>query len=62
MYSSHIYIYSKPCTDAHLHLSAGSCHARPQILGIPKGVALRLRRICSQDDDFKVKSEEYIEY
>ena len=23
---------------------------------------MRLRRICSQDDDFKVKSEEYIEY
>ena len=32
------------------------------MLGIPKGVPLRLRRICSQDDDFKVKSEEYIEY
>ena len=23
---------------------------------------MRLRRICSQDDDFKVRSEEYIEY
>ena len=54
-------VYSKP-TDAHLYLNARSCHCRPQVLGIPKGVALRLRRICSQEVDFKVKSEEYINY
>ena len=44
-------MYSKP-TDAHLYLNAESCHPRPHILGIPKGVGLRLRRICSQNDDF----------
>ena len=54
-------VYSKP-TDAHLYLNAGSCHPRSQILGIPTGVALRLHRICSKDDDFKVKTEEYINY
>ena len=32
------------------------------MLGIAKGSILRLRRICSNDDDFKVKSEEYASY
>ena len=45
-------VYSKP-TDAHLYLNAKSSHPKSQILGIAKGVALRLRRICSDDEDFK---------
>jgi hypothetical protein len=39
-------VYSKP-TDAHLYLNAKSSQPKSQILGIAKGVALRLRRICS---------------
>ena len=54
-------VYSKP-TDAHLYLNANSAHPKKQILGIAKGVALRLRRICSLDMDFKEKSEIYQEY
>ena len=52
---------SKP-TDAHLYLNANSAHPKKQILGIAKGVALRLRRICSLDTDFKEKIEICQEY
>ena len=54
-------VYSKP-TDAHLYLNAKSSHPKSQILGIAKDVALRLRRICSDDEDFKQKSKEYCKY
>ena len=54
-------VYSKP-TDAHLYLNANSSHPKSQILGIAKGVALRLRRICSRDADFWEKSRIYMKY
>ena len=54
-------IYSKP-TDAHIYLNANSSHPRSQIRGIAKGVALRLRRICSQDRDFQEKSKLYSKF
>ncbi|XP_028410255.1 uncharacterized protein LOC114532856 [Dendronephthya gigantea] len=54
-------IYSKP-TDAHLYLSAQSSHPKSQIRGIAKGVALRLRRICSEDSDFLAISKIYAKY
>ncbi len=54
-------VYSKP-TDAHLYLNANSSHPKSQILGIAKGVALRLRRICSRDADFWDKSRSYMKY
>ena len=39
-----------------------SCTYIYQILGIAKGVALRLRRLCSRDDAFFDKSRIYIKY
>ena len=57
----HTTVYSKP-TDAHLYLHATSCHNKLSIKGIPKGVALRLRRICSSDAEYDIKSNEYINY
>ena len=54
-------VYSKP-TDAHLYLNANSSHPKSQILGIAKGVTLRLRRICSRDVDFWEKSRIYMKY
>ena len=54
-------VYSKP-TDAQLYLNANSSHPKSQILGIAKGVALRLRRICSRDVDFWGKSRIYMKY
>ena len=52
----HTTVYSKP-TDSHLYLQADSCHHLPSILGIQKEVALRLRRICSTDEEFNNKSK-----
>jgi hypothetical protein len=54
-------VYSKP-PDAHLYLNANSSHLKTQILGIAKGVALRLHRICSRDVDFWEKSRIYMKY
>ena len=47
-------VYSKP-TDSHLYLQADSCHHLPSILGIQKGIALRLCRICSTDEEYNNK-------
>ena len=54
-------VYSKP-TDSHLYLQAESCHQEASIKGIQKGVALRLRRICSSLDEFDTKSRDYKAY
>ena len=54
-------IYSKP-TDSHVYLNARSSHPKSQIRAIAKSVALRLRRICSEDSDFYVKSKVYAQY
>ena len=54
-------VYSKP-TDSHLYLHASSCHAKSSINGIPKGVSLRLRRLCSTDAEYDLKSADYKEY
>ena len=54
-------VYSKP-TDSHLYLQAESCHQTSSVNGIQKGVALRLRRICSTDEEFESKAKEYKAY
>ena len=54
-------VFSKP-TDAHSYFNAKSCHHRSQILGVPKGAALRIGRICSEKNDFFIKSKEYANY
>ena len=51
-------VYSKP-TDSHLYLHSTSCHKSSSINGIPKGVALCLRRICSTTQEYKNKAKEY---
>ena len=47
----HSNVYSKP-TDAHLYLNAYSCHPAKTIKNIPKGQFIRIRRICSNYNDF----------
>ena len=54
-------VYSKP-TDSHLYLHANSCHNKASVNGIAKGVALRLRRICSTEESFERKETEYTKY
>ena len=43
-------------------VNANSAHPNSQILGIARVVALRLWRICSENDDFYINSKEYCQY
>ena len=54
-------VYSKP-TDSHLYLPPSSSHPKHVFKAIPFGVALRLRRNCSQDEFFTRKCVEYKNY
>ena len=54
-------VYSKP-TDSHLYLQSDSCHPKASIKGIQKGVALRLRRICTTVEEYDAKAKEYAAY
>ena len=54
-------VYSKP-TDSNLYLQLNSCHNPKAIGGIQKGIALRIRRICSLEQDYFEKSKEYMAY
>ena len=47
-------VYSKP-TNNHLYLHSTSCHKSFSINDIQKGVALRLRRICSTEEEYQNK-------
>ena len=49
-------VYSKP-TDAHLYLNKKSCHPTHVIKNIPKGQFIRIRRICSDMEDFLFHSD-----
>ena len=50
-------LYTKP-TDAHNYLSFLSCHPRNCKTGIPYSQFLRIRRICSDTNDFIVHARE----
>ena len=52
-------VYSKT-TDSHLYLQSTLCHKSSSINGTPKGVALRLRRICSTTQELQNKAKEYL--
>ena len=44
-------------TDTHQYLHFSSCHPFHTKKGIPYGQALRLRRICSDEQDFELRCE-----
>ena len=44
-------VYSKP-TSRQMYLHADSIHPKSTFTGFQKGVPLRLRRICSTDEEF----------
>ena len=51
-------VYSKK-TDGHMYLLPSSCHFHTVSENIPYGVALRLKRMCSTETKFNMKSDEY---
>ena len=54
-------VYCKP-TNSLMYLHGNSCHPKPSKDGISLGVATRLRRICSTNEEFDVKATEYQAY
>ena len=54
-------LYTKP-TDKHQHLLYSSCHPLHTKKAIPFSLALRLRRICSTDETFKIRTTELTTY
>ena len=54
-------LYTKP-TDKHQHLLYSSCHPLHTEKAIPFSLALRLRRICSTDETFKIRTTELTTY
>ena len=49
-------------TDSFTYVLPSTCFPKSSIENIPKGVALRLRRICDSDEKFNKRSEEYQNY
>ena len=45
-------------TDTHQYLAVKSCHPRHCKAAIPYSQALRIRRICSSDHDFRKNTNE----
>ena len=54
-------LFCKP-TDTHQYLQRSSCHPWHIEKAIPYGQALRLRRICSDEDVFRTRSENLVEW
>ena len=50
-------LYTKP-TDAHSYLHRQSCHPLHCVSNIPYSQMLRLRRLCSKEEDFEKRVEE----
>ena len=54
-------LYIKP-TDTHQYLLSTSAHPKHTKQSIPYSLALRLRRICSEDETFKYRTRQLLEY
>ena len=54
-------VYSKPIY-LHLYLHHHSCRPKSTKLAVQKGVAPRLRRICSSDEESQNKAKDYKAY
>ena len=50
-------LYSKP-TDTHQYLLTSSCHPKHCCKNIPYSLALRIRRICSDENTFEQRADE----
>ena len=54
-------VFSK-ATNSFAYVFPNICFPKSNIENIPKGVALRLRRICDSDNKFEKRSKEYKNY
>ena len=54
-------VYSKP-TNSFTYVMPSTCYPRKNINNVPRGIALRLKRICDSDEKFAARSTEYKNY
>ena len=54
-------VYSKS-TNSFSYTTPNTCYPKNNICNTPRGIALRLRRICDDDDTFEERSSEYQNY
>ena len=54
-------VFSK-ATNSFTYVLPNTCFPKSNIENIPKGVALRLRRICDSDKKFEKRNKEYQNY
>ena len=54
-------VYSKP-TSSFTYVLPSTCYPYKNIRNVPKGIALRLRRICDTDEKYNQCSNEYQNY
>ena len=54
-------MYAKP-TNSFTYVLLSTCYPKNSINKVPKGVALRLRRMCDSDENFDIRSSEYQNY
>ena len=49
-------------TNSFSYTTPNTCYLKNNTWNIPRGIALRLRRICDDDEIFKKRSSEYQNY
>ena len=54
-------VFAKP-TNSFTYVLLTSCYPRKSLNKMPRGIALRLRRICDTDEKFNSRSIEYKNY
>ena len=54
-------VFSK-ATNSFTYVLSSTCYPNRNIKNVPKGIALRLRRICDSDEKYAERSEEYQKY
>ena len=52
-------IFSNP-TNSFTYVMPSTCYTSNNINNVPRGIALRHKRICDSDEKFTVRSNEYI--
>ena len=54
-------VYAKS-TNSFSYITPNTCYPQNDICNIPRGIVLRLRRICDDDETFEERSSEYKNY
>ena len=56
-----VHVFPKP-TNSFTYIKRSTCYPCKNANNVPRGIALRLRRICDTDDKFESRANEYKKY